>query len=228
MAVLVLTAASFGGNVMHPLEYTESTSVPDSSVTVSAEPEHTESDTKEEMPTVGLLTACGWTERQLAQALKGNLPQYAADFLAAEQTYGVNAVFLAAIAAQESGWGRSELAVNRNNLFGIKGDGSYKRFSSREACIQYVARHLSVNYLSPDGRYFHGYEVKDVCVCYCGSDSWTRQVERIMRDLNASCAAFAEQEEQNATMHIFKPQKVVKVRGKEPKKEELYWIPVYA
>ncbi len=162
----------------------------------SAESKSTESNPQEEKTSAELCTACGWTEEQLAHALQGNLSQYAAVFLDAERTYHVNAVFLASVAAHESGWGKSKLAIERNNLFGIKSGDSYKRFSSKEACILYAAEYLSVNYLSPDGRYFHGYEVKDVCVRYCGSDNWTRQIERIMNDINERCSEQSRKEEQ--------------------------------
>lgn len=187
----VSTAETFELEAEFPSSNSEQSHIPmDRNKLALDEKLHTrpeETTQPEEAISVGLRSACGWTEEQLEHALRGNLKQYAADFLAAEQTYGVNAVFLAAIAAQESGWGRSELAVNRNNLFGLKGGGSYKYFSSKQACIQYAAELLSVKYLSPSGCYFHGYEVKDVCVHYCGSDDWAEKVELIMKQINDRC-----------------------------------------
>ena len=49
---------------------------------------------------------CGMSEKELCAALKYDLVPYAGYFIEAEQKHGVNAAFLAAIAAQESGWGR--------------------------------------------------------------------------------------------------------------------------
>ena len=113
-----------------------------------------------------------------------NLKDYAGYFLEAEATYGVNATFLAAIAATESGWGRSELAQSRNNLYGWKGDGSYKYFDSPRDCIMHVARSLKANYLSPDGPYFRGYTIEAVNVCYCGTSHWVNLVSGIMSQIN--------------------------------------------
>ncbi len=144
-------------------------------------------DCAQSMEQATLRTPCGWTEEQLEQALRGNLKLYAADFLSAERDYHVNAVFLAAVAALESGWGTSALARDKHNLFGFKSGKTFKPFASDEACIRYVASYLDRHYLTEGGRHFHGYEVKDVCVCYCGTPDWTVQVERIMEQINDRC-----------------------------------------
>lgn len=66
----------------------------------------------------------------------------------AEAETGVSAVLLAAICAHESGWGRSKLAREKNNLAGL---GAYDgreyscgmAFESRADCIEYLARLLA-------------------------------------------------------------------------------------
>lgn len=119
--------------------------------------------------TTDVTQPCGLTREQLSRGLKGNLKNYAQDFLDAEDTYGVNAIFLASIAAWESGWGSSNAAVNKNNFFGY-GPGIY--FSSPREGIKTVANSLSKNYLSPNGKYYKGATFKGVGSTYCADGSY--------------------------------------------------------
>ena len=63
-----------------------------------------------------LRTPSDFTADELRNGLKKDLADLAEDFVAAEERYGVNAVFLAALAAFESGWGRH--CFRENNIFG--------------------------------------------------------------------------------------------------------------
>lgn len=45
-------------------------------------------------------------------------------FLEAEKLYGVNALFLLALAGEEGGWGTSQIALDKNNTFGWAADDS--------------------------------------------------------------------------------------------------------
>ncbi len=127
-----------------------------------------------------LLTASGLTEAQLKNGLKKSLKQYAATFIEAENTYNINAVFLASIAALESGWGESYLAKTKNNLFGWRGNGGYRSFDSVPDCILYVAKFLKTNYLTPGGSCFNGYTVEAVEKSYCPGFTWASQVKELM------------------------------------------------
>ncbi len=133
----------------------------------------------------GVLSACGLTEAQLSKGLKKSLKQYAGDFLAAEAEYGVNAVFLSAVAALESGWGESGLAKSNNNLFGWRGNGGYRSFESVGACIKHVAKFLKTNYLTPGGSCFYGYEVESIERSYCPNGNWAGAVRNLMRSILA-------------------------------------------
>ena len=82
-----------------------------------------------------LTAPCGLSVEELSPVLKG-LSDYAEEFLAAEEKYGVNAVFLASLAAFESGWGKH--CFRQNNLFGW----GKKEFCSKEECIDFVARRI--------------------------------------------------------------------------------------
>lgn len=141
----------------------------------------TEPATEPEYFQIGVLSTCGLSEAQLTNGLRKSLKTYAWAFLEAERTYNVNAVFLSAVAAFESGWGESSIARNRNNLFGWTGNGGYRYFDSVPECIMYVAKHLRTNYLTPGGSCFHGYEVEDIAVSYCPGGYWSGQVKSIMR-----------------------------------------------
>ncbi|MED4204489.1 SH3 domain-containing protein [Neobacillus mesonae] len=82
-------------------------------------------------------------------------------FIDAGNRYGVNALYLAAHAIHESGFGTSNISLGKNNLFGY---GAYDatpfvgayRFSSVEACINYVAQKMKADYLNPYGKHFEG------------------------------------------------------------------------
>lgn len=154
-----------------------------SMITTTTEPTTVVTTTEKHYSQVGVLSTCGLTEGQLYNGLKRNLKQYAWAFLEAEKQYNVNAVFLAAVAALESGWGTSSVARNRNNFFGWKGSGDYMYFDTPADGIMHVAKFLKKNYLTPGGSCFHGYEVEDVQRCYCPGGDWARQVRGIMNTI---------------------------------------------
>lgn len=106
----------------------------------------------------------------------------------AEADYGVSALFLVALSALESAWGRSYFAVNRNNLFGFQAftnnPGAARFFESKEECIDFVARFLSVNYLSVGGRFHRGMTVRSVNHFYASDPKWYVKVAEIMERLS--------------------------------------------
>ncbi len=91
-------------------------------------------------------------------------------FVEAEQKYGVNAIYLMGLAAEESGYGTSSFAKLRNNLMGWCAYDSDPNkamyFETKEACILHVASKLKANYLTEGGAYFEGYTVKAIDVHY--------------------------------------------------------------
>ncbi|NHC42572.1 SH3 domain-containing protein [Bacillus sp. MM2020_1] len=82
-------------------------------------------------------------------------------FIDAGKKYGLNALYLAAHAIHESGFGTSNISLGKKNLFGY---GAYDatpfvgayRFSTVEQCINYVAQKMKADYLNPDGTHFEG------------------------------------------------------------------------
>ena len=128
-----------------------------------------------------LLCPSDVTAEELAAALKHDLVPLAPYFLEVEELYGVNACYLASIAALESGWGRYQF--RKNNLFGF----GQMSFDSPEECIYYVAEFLATNYLSENGRYFGGgYKLQHVNKYYNGSDEWLYKVNSIYKGIMKS------------------------------------------
>ena len=102
-------------------------------------------------------------------------------FYNAEQKYGVNGIFIAAIGIHESAWGNSYLAKEKNNLFGYRAYdrdpiNSAQDFDSYEDAINVVAEALSKNYLTPTGSFFNGYTVESVNKKYATDKAWHEKV----------------------------------------------------
>ena len=69
----------------------------------------------------------------------------------AENEYGVNALLTLGVAINESGWGKSNLAMTKNNLFGLNAQdsnlGNADSFKSVEACIyNFTKNYISLGY----------------------------------------------------------------------------------
>ena len=102
----------------------------------------------------------------------------------AEQTLHVSARYFVAHAILESAWGASAIAQDKHNLFGFNADdrNPYQdatTFSSFDACIQYVAQFVAVNYLSPNGRYYHGPTLRGMNVKYASDPNWATKIASI-------------------------------------------------
>ena len=121
-----------------------------------------------------LTTPSGLSAEELSKGLKGELSALAKEFVLAEEKYGVNAVFLAAVSALESGWGK--YCFRKNNIFGWSG----KDFESKAECIDFVASKIAEHYLSESGKYYNGKTVSGVNVCYNGSDFWKKKIPVLM------------------------------------------------
>ena len=84
------------------------------------------------------------------------------DFVNNQNTYGVNALLMASIAINESGWGDSRIAKNKNNLFGLNAvdaspSQSANYYSSVSACIKdFAETYMSKKYLNPNGSNYRG------------------------------------------------------------------------
>lgn len=104
-------------------------------------------------------------------------------FVQAEKDYGVNCLFLYAIAVTESGGGIHMFLPN--NMFGY----GQKSFSSKAQCIDYVAERISEDYLNKNGPYFSGPTPKDVHKIYCTTSGWSKQVITVMTEMYSKIRA---------------------------------------
>ena len=121
-----------------------------------------------------------YTAEALEKGLLYDLKPYATDFIQAQETYHIDAVFLAAVAAEESGYGR--YTFRKNNIFGY----GTKDFDSVPQCIDYVASKLRDNYLTPEGVYFEGCGVAEIAIHYNnGRETWIKNVTQIMYDITS-------------------------------------------
>ena len=87
----------------------------------------------------------GVTKSDLKLVTQGALVGLEDAFLKAEQDYGINCLFVMAIASHESANGT--ICFRPNNMFGFGRSG----FSSKAEGIDVVSRALARNYLSPGG-----------------------------------------------------------------------------
>lgn len=135
----------------------------------------------------GLLAPSGMDAETLEAGLLYDLVPLAEEFIEAEEETGVNAMWLAAIAALESGWGRSDLAKTKHNLFGWSGLNGYATFLSPEICVESVARKLRSSYLNEDGKSYHGTNIEGIAVSYSENPEWADAVREIYDGILRRC-----------------------------------------
>lgn len=125
------------------------------------------------------------SKEQIYNILEGNnLQELADEYYEMEQKYNVNAIFLMALNMEESGHGSSSLAVNNNNLGGIKSRyGGYASFDSWASCLEYIASLIDEMYLTETGAYYNGTSIYGVNVKYCIGGNWAENLNTIANEL---------------------------------------------
>ena len=109
-------------------------------------------------------------------------------YVKAEKEYGVSAIFLLALSAHESYWGKSDRAIYQNNLTGydVTSDEAQGRsFYSKEYSILETAKLLGKEYLSKDGLFFGGsLDIYTVNKTYCpvGGTTWSDDIVNIANE----------------------------------------------
>ena len=116
-----------------------------------------------------------------------------ATFKAAEQRYGVNALYLVAHSALESAWGRSKIAKDKNNFFGITAydDTPYTsatKFDNVDSGIMGAARWINSRYLHSSGYpangAYLGNKAGGMNVNYATAPYWGESIASIMFSAN--------------------------------------------
>ena len=114
------------------------------------------------------------TAEALNEQFSGVLAGKGELFIKAEKEYGIPAILLAAIAIQESGGGKSKMALRCNNVFGITPNGKTGlRFKTVEDCINYECKLLNDKYLKQGRR-----TVTSIGRKYCASGGWSKAVNK--------------------------------------------------
>ena len=120
-------------------------------------------------------------------------------FYNAEKKYNVNGLLLAAMGIHESGWGTSQIAQDKHNLFGY---GSYDstpydssfEFASYSEGIENVAKSLVKYYINPAGTkiydnetaagwYYNGPTLEGINTRYASDQDWHNKVYNYMEML---------------------------------------------
>ncbi|EMA6344658.1 S-layer homology domain-containing protein [Bacillus cytotoxicus] len=107
------------------------------------------------------------------------------DFIEAQNNYGVNALYLAAHAILESGYGKSEIAYRKHNLFGLRAYdwdpfGNAKYLQSYGESIAYNANYVRARYLEKTGMYYNGPTLTGMNVKYATDKGWAPKIANIM------------------------------------------------
>lgn len=114
-------------------------------------------------------------------------------FVKAEEEYGINAMFLAGLVANESGWNESQRAKDGSNnitghaVFNDLSRGSY--FNSKEECILSTAKLLKNHYINPKGKYYNGNDIWGINKMYSINKDksinwkWSKDINSIAVDL---------------------------------------------
>ena len=156
--------------------------------------------------TMSVNKASGLTIEDFKKALSNNTQDVnkifetnAEAFYSAEQKYNVNGLFIAAIGINESGWGTSNIASTKKNLFGYGAydsdpyNSSYT-FENYEDGIDLVTKALAKHYLNPagtkifgeemaTGKYYNGPTVSAVNIRYATDTQWAKKVYSYMEYL---------------------------------------------
>jgi beta-N-acetylglucosaminidase len=127
--------------------------------------------------TMPILSPSGFSPARFERAFKGTpLAGIGEALVQAEAETGINALVLAAIAAHESGWGRSRIAKEKNNLAGLgaydHSPGSAIRFESREECVMFLAELL---------RDRPGESLEEIGWWYASDPRWAAKAGRCMK-----------------------------------------------
>ncbi len=121
-------------------------------------------------------------ERRHMQEMYGT----GAAFVAAQNKYNINAVYIMAHAAWESGWGKSKIARKKKNLFGYGAfDASPMNsawaFDSYADSVDVVMYYVKRDYLLPDGQYWGGAPtLEGMNKKYATDESWKFGIVSVM------------------------------------------------
>jgi beta-N-acetylglucosaminidase/N-acetyl-anhydromuramyl-L-alanine amidase AmpD len=109
-------------------------------------------------------------------------------WVATQEDTGIDALYQAAHAIWESGWGTSDIAQDKRNLYGFDARDACpyecaNGFDSFEESIQQVMEYVDERYLSPDGRYHNGPHLNGMNVMYATDPNWASGITDVYNRL---------------------------------------------
>lgn len=136
------------------------------------------------------------TKEQLRYALsESKLFNYIDEFVEVEIKYGVNALFMIGLVANESAWLTSNRTLNQNNVTGyaVYSDSAKgKDFASIEESILKTGELLYNDYIKPESKHYNGLSVEDINTMYSADEDWDKIIDSIANNLKDKINNFSE------------------------------------
>lgn len=127
-------------------------------------------------------------QNSLHKILEGTrLQEWTRYFIQGEEKYGINALFIVGLVAEESGWGNSNRSNNGSyNLVGHAvynniSRGSY--FESYAHCIDETFRLIAEDYYNQNGKYHNGKSIWNINKMYSSNKKWSDNINSIVYGL---------------------------------------------
>jgi beta-N-acetylglucosaminidase len=100
----------------------------------------------------------------------------------------VNPVYILAHIILETGWGKSRLFLEKNNLFGFgaKDKNPFTNalsFSSPKECLEKVVRYIAKEYLNEKGKFYAGPNLMGMNRHYATDKSWCFKIIELMNNI---------------------------------------------
>jgi N-acetyl-anhydromuramyl-L-alanine amidase AmpD len=105
-----------------------------------------------------------------------------------QEQYSINALYQAAHAVHESYWGLSNIAQDKNNLYGWNAKDACPAecadgYDSFEQCVRVVMERINDGYLTPGDWRYNGPNLSGMNVYYATDDRWDVKIAGIYRTL---------------------------------------------
>ncbi|MCT4779470.1 MULTISPECIES: N-acetylglucosaminidase [Exiguobacterium] len=162
-------------------------------------PERTTKYVESKTLTKDLRQATDLTAKQLDAYIRKNAPDSpligtGKTFKQVERDFKINAAYLLAHAIHESNYGRSEIAQDKFNLFGVNATDiapgkNATAYTSFEDSIRKTGRFIARDYLAEDGKYYRGAflgnKAGGMNVFYASDPYWSEKIAGILVKMDA-------------------------------------------
>lgn len=110
------------------------------------------------------------------------------DLIRVAEENGVNPIYILAHSIHETGWGRSAIFSEKNNLFGFGACDKNPRvnavrFSSPVECLEKVVKFIAREYLTPGGKFYANPNLMGLNRHYATDKSWCYKIMILMNKI---------------------------------------------